>query len=349
MPERSNIEDLIIRYLLHDISDDELYELNTWILDNKENKSYFFQLKNIYDSFRYDKIQKEDEIEKSWNRMNNKIQRGQKQTKFPLPEKKVILMFTRYTAIILIGVLIGWGIKSNAKTENTQELSNLIYNEIKVEKNGKPNTLILSDGSKISMNSATNIRYPISFSKEKREIFLDGEAYFEIAEDIDKPFIIHLKQQDIKVLGTNFNVEAYKNAPYSIVTLASGSIALEMFNEDGEHISQMLLKPNQKAYYDYIKGAISLESIDASHSKAWIKGEFKFQDEPLFLITKRLENYYGVKIHIENDDLKTIKYTGTLSFNQEIQNVLKIINYDNQFLFTKDENGIFITKNSMLN
>lgn len=203
--------------------------------------------------------------------------------------------------------------------------------------------MLLSDGSKVILNAATTFRYPTSFDGKNRQVYLDGEAYFEISKNSEKPFVVKLKKQEITVLGTTFNVQAYGHESYSEVTLLTGRILLEAFNERGESMSCMYLKPDQKALSDNSTGSVSLQDVNASLSNAWINGEYKFKDEPLASIVKRLENYYNVKIHLEDKRLEKIRYTGTFSLDQDILDVFRIIDYEKQLIFKRVEKEIFIT------
>jgi len=346
MSEQTNIEQLIIRYLQKDITEGELLQLDKWIHESDDNKAEFFQVKAIYDNTNTHKSFTDEEKEESWQQMYEKIRNKSKEeiTNHDYKRRRLVQTTLKYAAIILIALIFGWQISENKSSlgieDNPEELA---YNTIQVEKGGKPNTLILTDGSKVILNAATTFKYPANFSRNKREVYLDGEAYFEIAKDSLKPFIVKLKQQNITVLGTRFNVEAYSDKSYSITTLLSGKILLETFDEAGEAMSQMYLKPNQKAIADNKTGSVSVEYVDGSLSTAWIKGEYKFKDEPLLSIIERLEKYYGVIIYLEDDSLKKIKYTGTFSTEQNIKDVLQIINYQQQFSFTQTDNHIHIT------
>ncbi len=344
MPEKISIEELIIRYLSKDIREKELKELYVWIQDSEENKRQFFKLKNIHDSFQKAQLMDENEIEDSWNRMCSKINLPNNLPDTYRRKKTIYKALIQYAAVILITFTIGWSIgKWKATDMQLSSIEEITFNEINVEKGGKPNTLILSDGSKVKLNAATIFRYPTSFSDQKREVFLNGEAFFEVAGNEQKPFVVNLKQQSITVLGTEFNVEAYHESTYSIITLLSGKISLETFNKKGEAISQLMLRPNQKVFFNFEDETVSLENVDASLSNVWINGEYKFKDEPLLLIVKRLEKYYDVNIHLEDENLKKIRYTGTFSLNQSIRDVLHIINYERQFVYKKTGKDVFIT------
>ena len=347
MSEKYNIEELIVRFLQQDINEDELRYLESWLEEDAEHKSYFFGLKSISDSSKRSFFSREDVNEASWQRMLARIEKSHDKI---IPHEKssthnLWLSLIKYAAIVIIAVGLGWGVNEfHGKTDpvNTKA-KEIVYNEIRVQKGGRANTLILSDGTKVILNAATTFKYPANFNGENRQVYLDGEAYFEVAKDEKKPFVVKLNKQDITVLGTTFNVQAYENESYSIVTLLSGRVMLDAFNELGESTSRMFLKPNQRALSDNKSGSVSLCDVNASFSNAWINGEYKFKDEPLLSICKRLENYYNVQIHLNDPRLQQIRYTGTFSLEQDIMDVLRIIDYEKQFAFKRVKRNIFIT------
>ncbi|GHU58667.1 anti-sigma factor [Bacteroidia bacterium] len=348
MPENMNdIEGLMIRFLHEDISENELRELDHWLQESPENKESFFQLKNTFDSIKNHKLLSEEEIEKSWQRMQQKMQES-KEIMPASSGKRFFMHSLRYIAVAIVAIALGTGIGIYIETytpNQSAEEENLVeFNEIQVKKGGTPSIITLSDGSIVSLNASTTFRYPTTFSKTFREVYLDGEAFFEVAPNEAIPFVVKLKQQSITVHGTSFNVEAYHNASYSIITLINGSISLETLNKSGVKISSILLQPGQKAYFDSSSELVSLEKSDNSLAKEWLNGSFKFKDEPLEIITKRLENYYGVNIYLDDESLKHIRYTGSFSIEQGIQQILHIINGEKQFLFQQTGNDIHIKK-----
>lgn len=374
MSEPYNIEVLIVRYLELEITEDELRELEAWLEASPDHKAYFFQIKHIVDLGHYPLFTDEKIKESSWQQMKERMGH---QAASPLncmatenlsgiraldeslvPEKTACgkskkrsfggRIFLRYAAVLLCMVAMGWGISEyrlHRFALSHRVPSAPAMNEIRVPEGGRANTLILSDGSKVILNASTTFKYPAAFDAvAKREVYLEGEAYFEVSHNENKPFVVKLKKQHITVLGTTFNIEAYADQPYSITTLLSGSIGLEAFNERGESANHLLLKPNQRAYSDNRTGEVSLMNIDASLASAWTHGEYKFKDEPLVSIIRKLEHTYGVCIFLENDSLQQIRYTGTFSYNQDILEVLHIINYEKQFVFKRAGKNIFISK-----
>ena len=347
MSEKYNIEELIIRFLQQDINEEELHYLESWLEEDAEHKSYFFGLKGISDSSRRSFFSKEEVNEASWQRMLARIEKDN--IEISSYDKShtynLWLSLIKYVAIVAIAVGVGWGIKKiqgNTYLSNSKE-KEVVYNEIHVQKGGRANTLVLSDGTKVILNAATTFKYPTSFGEKNRMVYLEGEAYFEVAKDEEKPFVVKLNKQDITVLGTTFNVQAYKDESYSIVTLLSGRVMLDAFNELGESTSRMFLKPNQRALSDNKSGSVSLCDVNASFANAWVNGEYKFKDEPLLFICKRLENYYNVQIHLNDPRLEQIRYTGTFSLEQDIMDVFRIIDYEKQFAFKRVKRDIFIT------
>ncbi|RHR51014.1 FecR domain-containing protein [Parabacteroides sp. AF17-28] len=347
MSEKYNIEELIIRFLQQDINEEELRFLESWLEEDAEHKSYFFDLKCISDSSRRPFFSREDVNEASWQKMHARMEKRY-ETVSSLAKSQTYglwLSLVKYVAVAVLAVGLGWGVHAfygNVKSSYLAEES-IVYNEIHVQKGGRANTVILSDGTKVVLNAATTLKYPASFNGKNRQVYLDGEAYFEVTKNEEKPFVVKLNKQDITVLGTTFNVQAYSNELYSEITLLSGQILLEAFNEKGESMSRMYLKPDQKALSDNKMGSVSLQDVNASLSNAWINGEYKFKDASLSSIVKRLENYYNVKIYLDDKRLEQIKYTGTFSLDQDILDVLRIIDYEKQFTFKRVKKDIFIT------
>jgi len=348
MIENNHIDELIIRYILNEIKKEELSELEDWLQESEENKTYFFQLKQISDSS-HRIIWSETQKEESWERMYKLIKNyNQKNSHIHesgsahslAPRSLRLKLIWKYAAIIVFVLGLGWTLfLSVKKQQNTLE-----YSEVKIEKGGRNSTLILADGSKVILNVSSTLKYPLNFSGKSRTVYLEGEAYFEIAKDESKPFIVKLKKQDITVLGTSFNVEAYSDESRSKVSLLSGAISLDTYNEDGKAMSKMFLKPNQEAVSDNLSGSVSIRDVDISLSEMWISGKYKFRDESLGNITKRLEKYYNVHINIEDEMLKKIKFTGTFSLNQDIQEVLNILDHENQYKVKQLDKEIFIVK-----
>lgn len=341
-------ESWIIHYLHRDISFGELKALNQWLQESPENRETFFQLKGIHDTISNHKVLSSEEIEKSWQKMELKIASSTKIYPRMIPEQNVFVRSLKYISIIaaasILGFVVSWysmlQFGSPSSPALTEELS---YHTFNVPKGGKPCSISLADGTTIQLNVAGTLRYPANFSSTHREVYLDGEAWFDVSEDAGNPFTIHLQHQTIAVYGTSFNVEAYKDETKHNVTLVNGSISLETHGNKGQFISKIMLKPGEKACFDIESGTVAIEKVDSFIADTWIRKEYKFKDETLDCIVKRLEKYYDIDFRLD-DTLKNIRYTGTISFDQNIEKVLNLINYDKRFIFKQSGNTIQIAK-----
>jgi ferric-dicitrate binding protein FerR (iron transport regulator) len=347
MPEKHAIEEIIVRYLEQDVSDEELRALDAWLQESEENKDCLFQFKQICDLTRNFRVLSEEDINKSWQKMEQKLP-GAPRAEAPAgnsrkrrPFRGAFLPALRYAAVGIAAVLAGLFIgRQGSLAPEAPEAER--FNELSVQKGSKPGRLSLSDGSLVSVNAAGVLRYPSRFAEGAREVYLEGEAYFEVAPDAEKNFIVRLRQQDVLVYGTHFSIEAYPDEPYSLVTLLNGSLGIETRNEKGDRINHTLLKPGQKALFDRIHETVSVEQADTLLARAWMKGEYKFKNELLGAIVKRLENYYDLAFHWEDEEAKYTRYTGSFSLDQDIQSVLNVINYEKQFVFRRNGKDIYI-------
>jgi ferric-dicitrate binding protein FerR (iron transport regulator) len=329
MTSNDHIKELIIRYFEKEISEDGLKELEQWIHGKGENKNLFFELKKLYDSQNLPTYLKGRSYDAQWDSLYEKIHAGSTVSRKAGVNRFPVICL-RYTAIAVIAVCTGFGINELSRKVILEPP--VTFNEITVKKGGKANLIILSDGSEVMLNSATHFKYPTEFGKDKREVYLDGEAYFKVVKNDEKPFIIKLNRQEITVLGTLFNVLAYKEDPYSITSLIEGKILLESFDEKGKKMSRMYLNAGEQTYADNTTGSVFINKVNTTTiANSWIDGKYRFKDEKLSTIVRRLENLYGITIRIESETLKNIRYTGTFSLDQKINDVLKVINSEKQF------------------
>ncbi|MDR1407800.1 MAG: DUF4974 domain-containing protein [Tannerella sp.] len=345
MSDRNHIETYIVRYLQREIAEDELREFELW-LQTPEHRMEFFRLKNVHDLTKNHKLPSDEDMERSWRKMSQRITSGLLSGCVSETPKRRIISggIWQYAAVAAVAVAVSLGVGGYLGRHGrpVEKVRPAAYNEVGVQRGGKPNTVHLSDGSIVRLNAATTLRYPADFNGTAREVLLDGEAYFEVAKDDDRPFVVKLERQNIIVRGTCFNVEAYRDESYNIVTLLEGSVSVESMDDNGLKINDVLLVPGQKVHFDHASGKVSVSQVDASLSNTWMRGEYRFKDEPFTLIAGRLEHYYDVRIHLDDERLKKIRYTGTFSLQQHIHEVLRIINHENQFRFQQTGNEIYI-------
>ncbi|WP_456311817.1 FecR family protein [Pseudomonas shirazensis] len=217
----------------------------------------------------------------------------------------------------------------------------VVYNTLKVPY-GKRFKLQLSDGTVVSLNSGTTFKYPEQFGiNGKRNVYLTGEAFFEVAKDKTHPFIVHANKVEVEVLGTKFNVSAYPENPTVNSTLIEGSIQMA---EAENKSNAVLLVPNQMATWQNNSKKITTKFVDTSIYAAWTKGDIAFKDTPFSTIAKIIERTYDVKIINENSDLARQNFTGSIKISESsVENILELLKRDTPFNYAIKENTITIT------
>ena len=196
----------------------------------------------------------------------------------------------------------------------------MVYNTMRIPVGGFYQ-LALSDGSKVWLNSMTELRFPVTFTGEERKVYLTGEAYFKVASDSKHPFIVVTEEgMEVKVYGTEFNMNTYQQDAVQTV-LVSGKVGIRV-NATGKEV---MLAPRQMAEYSEKTGVVRVEDADPYRYIAWKDGEFVFERETIEEIMERLGRWYDVKVFYENESLKQKRFTGVISRYEDIEQVLRLI------------------------
>ncbi len=196
----------------------------------------------------------------------------------------------------------------------------LVYNTLKVPVGGFYR-VVLPDGTRVWLNAASELKYPVSFASSKREVYLQGEAYFQVQKDTARQFIVHLQKADVTVLGTVFNINAYEEENHIYTTLAEGSVAFY------SHLSeeQVLLKPGMQSDMNLMTGETRLKEVDPGVYTAWIDGRFVFQSISLDAMMRQLQRWYDFEIFYQKPAVKNYTFRGVINRDMEIREVLNII------------------------
>ncbi|ALJ03805.1 hypothetical protein APS56_00955 [Pseudalgibacter alginicilyticus] len=205
-------------------------------------------------------------------------------------------------------------------TSTAKSTKNLEY-KIFVPKEKKYH-LTLIDSTSVELNSNTTIGFTNSLSTKQREINLVGEAFFEVAHDKNRPFVVYSSDLKIEVLGTEFNVSNYKNNEYTSTTLIAGSINVS--NQQGEHL---IIKPGNKATLLHNQGDIMVEKVNVQQEVSWTNNRMIFENETLENIIKRLKKWYDVEFILTDENIRQYKFTGTLKKENELTHFLQMLKY----------------------
>ncbi len=204
---------------------------------------------------------------------------------------------------------------------------------------GVKSTIYLTDGSKIILNAGSEVRYHKAFSTNKREVWLDGEAFFEVAENKEKPFVVYSGELEVEALGTEFNVSNLFNKELVSVSLSEGKVAVRQI---AKQLESIILQPGEQVNYDHQENNFSaVIDYDKLLVEGWKSGVLAFNHADLQKIKSRLELWYGVDIVIENFENRELSYSGKFE-NQSLENVLLSMGFVLDFKFELDGKKVFI-------
>jgi transmembrane sensor len=206
--------------------------------------------------------------------------------------------------------------------------------------------VLLPDGTKVWLNAASSLTYPVSFAALKnRRVELSGEAYFEVAKDKMHPFIVHTVKQDVEVLGTHFNINAYTDEQYTKTTLLEGSVHVTATTASTIHgvnnFARQTLKPGQQSILS--NGDIKITVANTEAAIAWKNAMFYFENDNLESIMKRVAQWYDVKIIYQSNQVKQQLFSGRVSRAQNVSEVLKMLTLTGAAQFKIEGRNIIVT------
>ncbi|GAA4330351.1 FecR family protein [Mucilaginibacter gynuensis] len=272
---------------------------------------------------------------KMFQNILNKIDSGnQSQSENVIPiTRKGYSKFTRMIAAVLVTAALGAGTYYYTNYRNAVQNTKVANLEVLHTPSRQKSKIVLSDGSVVTLNSQSQLKYPASFSGKTREVYLNGEAFFDIKKDPEHPFIVHADQMKIKVLGTAFNVKSYANDESCETTLIRGAIELTLADRPADRI---ILKPNEKLVLHKRvtlkhtkRGNVKFPVPDTSgtsylltnltHLKigdstvvetSWTNNKLIFKDQDMESLAKQMERWFGLKIIVKSELIKKYNYTG---------------------------------------
>lgn len=198
--------------------------------------------------------------------------------------------------------------------------------------------VILPDGTRVKLNAATTLRYPTVFAADKREVRVDGEAYFEVAKRKNQPFIVETANQQVSVLGTHFNVNTYGNKSEMKTTLQEGKVQVKELTS-GKHI---ILLPGYQSLVN--KGKLTSRAVDVNQELAWVDGRFNFDGKSLFEVMDDLSRWYNVDVEYRGE-IPDVEFFGGTYRTSKLSTILKILKDQNLHYHFTANGKLIIEKN----
>lgn len=219
-----------------------------------------------------------------------------------------------------------------ASSDDISEAQAMIFNMLTTPYGGRY-SVRLSDGTRVTLNAGSSLKYPVSFSDSTRTVYLQGEAFFEVTHN-GKPFIVSNEQQNIRVLGTSFNVSAYANEPAVLTTLVEGKVQIEAPG------GKAVLAPGEQS--KLFGNQLTVEKVNTSQYTSWINGKFEFNRDNMDIVIKRLSRWYDFNYEFENKDAVNYHFTGRLDSDQPISSILQMLEATSDIRFETNGKTIVV-------
>lgn len=321
-------EDIIIRYLENRCSEEDFVLINEWMKESDENAGELFRMEEIYQLGKFP-FEEENLVAKAERRLGRRLEQENQKRQEVFKLKSVLRYAAAIVGVIVLAAGLAYWFRNKA-----EELV------VASAAHGQVREMLLPDGTKVWLNQSSVLKYPRAFEGKERHVYLDGEAYFEVARNHEKPFTVKSQAMDVRVLGTSFNIKCRPDNSFAETTLVEGEVEVKDKSDKG----RITLLPGQKAVLNRVTGRMQVKQVDPKMEIVWHNDLIPFEKSSIFQIAAALERFYGVKIILSPDVDSTNTYSGVLKKKDNIESVLNSLRNSIPFNYKKvDDNNIFIS------
>jgi ferric-dicitrate binding protein FerR (iron transport regulator) len=311
-------KDLLYRFFKGNTSLEEEMQIRKWVETSSVNRRVFFKERKIFDAM---------------NLHADEKTAGKQIIKRSVRLHPLLKEIAKIAAIVILTLGGSFLYYQMQKTDEAAVAMQTVF-----VPTGQRVNITLPDGTNVWLNARTRLEYPVSFNHKDRTVALDGEAYFEVAKNENKPFIVQTSQGVIEVTGTAFNVDAYSSGKEFETTLMKGSVKVKLNN--GLTGEEVRLTPDKKAILK--KGKLQVEQVDDYTPYRWREGLICFKNESFVSIMNDFEKYYGVSVQVRNKKVLNSFYTGKFRHTDGIDYALRVLQKDIPFKYSRDDENQLI-------
>ena len=257
------------------------------------------------------------------------------------PVTRIVNIYQKIAAILLIPMM---GIGIYYLTEN-QNSASVQYTET-IAPRGQKSRIVLSDGTKVWLNSDTKIRYPGQFSANQRDIYLEGEAFFEVTRNEHKPFLVHTSGPDVKVVGTKFNVKAYNDENLVETSLFEGKVDLLLPAAGSGHPEKKILNPGQSVVYSQLTHELTPVRFPQDEIDGWKKNQLIFKDDTFSKLVRKIERWYNVEMIYNEKQFDNRRLTVELYEGERLEKLMDILSLALSVDYKYEKGKIILTPKS---
>jgi len=337
MLKNRHIESKITSYLAGECTPAEQQVIAGLIQSDTEYRETYNELRKIWDADAFQNISDTYDVDAAWSKVNSHIHKNplsivhQGSTKKP-----VFLRILKYAASIAAVMVLSFAIFQ--VTSDKKEIMKTIAS-------GKADIspVALSDGSHIVLNSGSEVKFPEKFGSDSREVYFWGEAFFEIASDPTRPFVIETGDARIKVLGTSFNVKAYPGTGITEVVVNTGTVLFYHVDNDDNILGQVILHKGEKGTYNHATRKLARVLNTDLNIISWKTNILVFNETSLDEVMVVVGKKYGVNFHMDNSELSRLKLTATFD-NESLDSVLEVLSLVHKLQFTHNGKDYLVAK-----
>lgn len=304
--------ELVARYFTGNCNAEEKQLVENWRDANPDNLEAYAQYRAIWENARQPKNAFSPNVESALGKVNKQL------TSVSERKPRKVVSFARYTLRIAAALTIGIGLwLSYTLLWKNQEATLLV-----AESGNAKKEVVLSDGTHIWLNKSSMLRYPETFKGKERKVYIEGEAYFDVAKNPSMPFVIETSQSVVTVLGTEFNLRARKNEALIVVTVTEGKVSFA--GKQTKTSNPVYLMAGDKGLLNNFINELHVEKAQDPNNLAWKTGKLVFNNTPLDKVAADLSSYFNTTITVESDAKKEIPFTSTFE-NQKLSDILQIM------------------------
>jgi ferric-dicitrate binding protein FerR (iron transport regulator) len=349
MKEKEEVWPLIVRYLDNSIDDNELTMLEEWLDESSENRRILHsagQILKASEDVTQDSLLDEFHLEEDWEKVARRINYTSEDTRDRILHfRKLRKRHQFFSNMMKVAALILVALTSVFFTlqyapQQVEYTTALVLKEIHTNA-GQRASVELGDGSRVTMNAASKMIIPETFSSNKRSIELQGQAFFDIEPDRSRPFYIHTNNAVVEVIGTSFDVRSYDDGDNVVVVVREGTVELRNQNNPD---NILIVNEGYKGTVERSSGKLKLDLVDDADSYyGWMEGRLIFKNTPILEVFKELERWYNISVDYEDvkENIKDKRFTADLK-TRSIREVFEVIQMSMDINFEIDGDDVRI-------
>lgn len=332
---------LIQRYVTGNIFPEERRELRRWMDENPENKHIVQEVERIWDLTPEEEF--ETDIDSAWEEFRSNVMTTGRQREFkihPHGSSKHLVYIYRAVAAVLVFLFSGYFAMEAISNLNTQQAAAPVMQLQEMTTGIGDNAMIrFSDGSEVILNSSSSLWYPSEFGSTQREVYLQGEAFFNVASNPDHPFVVHSQEATVKVLGTEFNVRGWDDDETVHVAVREGVVTVNSFDQQSSDYAEVLLTEGLSTTVRSGNAPSEPMVTDVENYLLWTVGGLHFENVPFRQVIRDIERRFRIEITEAPDPLLDVPYTGTFQ-SAELNEVLSVVAASLEIEYDREGNTV---------